>query len=117
VNAQGAARERRGMGSTVTHHANAESTRSTLLEAVPGAGSLLPVVAPLPERSAAELPITISHQLPKRGSKACPASASLPGGGATARQGGDSPNGPFPWPSSSGVFPDPKAGATAIQKQ
>jgi hypothetical protein len=126
VNVQGAAREQRGMGSTVTHHANdadAESTRST----VPGgAGGLRPwsgprlsdrlgrppLLAPLPERSAAEPLITISHRLPK-GSKACPASGSLPGGGATARQGGDSPNGPFPGPSGSGVFPDPKAGAAA----
>jgi hypothetical protein len=116
------------MGSTVTHHANdanAESTRSTVREAVPGASGLRPwsgprladrhgrppQLAPLPEpeRPAAEPLITISHQRPK----ACPASGSLSGGGATARQGGDSPNGPFPGPSSSGIFPDPKAGATA----
>jgi hypothetical protein len=80
----------------VTHHANAESTRSTVRE-----------------RSAAEPLVAIFHQLPKRDSKACLASDSHSGRGATARQGGDSPNGLFPGPSGSGVFSDPKAGAAA----
>ena len=78
---------RTGRRRTVTHHAkdaNAESTRSTVRG---DASGLLP--------------------------KTCPAPHSLSWGGATARQGGDSPNGPFPGPSSCGVFPDPKAGAAA----
>ena len=106
------------------HHANAESTGATVRGAT---GGLRPwtaprlsdrygcplLLAPLRERSAAELLIAISHQLPKRDSKACLASDSHSGGGATARQGGDSPNGLFPGPSSRGVFPDPRAGAAA----
>jgi hypothetical protein len=71
----------------VTHHANhanAESTRSTLRGII---GALRP--------------------------KACSASTSLSGGGATVRQGGDSPNGSFPGPSSCGVFSGPQAGAAA----
>ncbi len=66
------------------NHANAESTRSTLRGII---GCLHP--------------------------KTCPAPHSLSWGGATARQGGDSPNGPFPGPSSCGVFPGPQAGAAA----
>jgi hypothetical protein len=45
--------------------------------------------------------------------KACPASGPLNLSGATARQGGVSQYGPFPGPSASGAFPDPKAGAAA----
>jgi hypothetical protein len=75
---------RTGRRRTVTNQANAESTRSTVPAA---AGSPLP--------------------------KTCPAPHSLSWGGATARQGGDSPNGPFPGPSSCGVFPGPQAGAAA----
>lgn len=68
----------------MTHQANTESTRS-ILRGV--AGSLRPIA------------------------KTCSAPSSLSWGGATARKGGDSPAGPFPGPSSNGVFPDPKAGA------
>jgi hypothetical protein len=108
----------------VIHRANAESTGAT----VPGAnGGLRPwtaprhsdrygrplLLAPLPERSAAEPLIAIFHQLPKRDSKACLASDSQSGRSATARQGGDSQNGLFPGPSGSGVFTDPNAGAAA----
>jgi hypothetical protein len=69
----------------VTRHANAVSTRST-------------VRGPR---------LSDRHGL----QKSCSASGSLSGGGATVRQGGDSPNGPLPRSSDSGVFSDPKAGA------
>lgn len=61
------------------HHANAESTGATVRGAAGG------------------LPST-----PKRDTQACLASNSHSGRGATARQGGDSPNGLFPGPSSRG---------------
>ena len=85
------------------HHANAESTAATVRGAVGSAPRAL-------RRRAAH---RISHQLPKRDSEACLASDSPFRARATARQGGDSPDGLFPGPSSSGVFPDPKAGAAA----
>ena len=67
-----------------------------------GPRRLVLFVLPAPRPSREPL-ITISHQLPR----ACP-SGSLPGGGATARQGGDSPYRPFPRPSSGGVLRSPK---------
>lgn len=87
------------------HHANAESAGATERGATAG---LRPSTAP-----AAEPLIAVSHRLPKRDSQACLASDSHSGRGATARQGGDFPTGLFPWPSSRGDFPDPRAGAAA----